>query len=92
MLRGAGAGLLSRDGFLARADDTFLQTKDDELQSAVFQIEIDDFEDFVDQYGQDASEKVIATLADRVVSVMLVRRVSRRGFLLGKGKAILFAP
>lgn len=70
LMRSSNTGLLSRDGMMVLAEEVLQRTQDKGLQSAVFQIEIDEFEDFVDQNGQNAAEKVVATVADRVVSVM----------------------
>ena len=70
LLRNSTAGLLSRDGMLVHAEHTFERTKESGLQSAVFQIEIDEFGELTDQFSQASAQKVVDALADRIVSVM----------------------
>ena len=63
-------GLVQREHLQECIEGIWQKTTHSGLHSAVFNIEIDNFDEFVDVYGQSAAERVTRTLGDRLVSAM----------------------
>lgn len=64
------SGLFTRDAFLVQVNDIGVQTREKGLHSALFQLEIDDYDDLFDQFGKEAADRIMATVSDRIVAVM----------------------
>ncbi|MFK7880299.1 putative bifunctional diguanylate cyclase/phosphodiesterase [Roseobacter sp.] len=66
----ASNGLTDRGGFENAVNETFLRARETTLTSAIFRIEVDDFEDLAERYGQAASDTVIARVGERLIAVL----------------------
>ena len=62
--------LTDRRDFEAIVAQTFQQTRETSLFSALFKVEIDESEDLADRYGQTATDTIIARTGERIVSVL----------------------
>ena len=67
--------LPGKDRFRIAAADTFEQTQDNTLKSAMLMLEIDEFDDFLDLHGPAAADAVLQRCGDRIVSTMRQRDI-----------------
>lgn len=65
-----GAGLINRQAFNTFADRTFESARDKSQKSAIFKVEIDDYNDLADRFGQTAADNVVARTGERLVATM----------------------
>ncbi|MBW4709869.1 bifunctional diguanylate cyclase/phosphodiesterase [Roseobacter sp. YSTF-M11] len=64
------SGLINRHAFDIFVEKTFEKARDDAYKSAVFKVEIDDFTDLADRFGQAAADSVVARTGERLVAAM----------------------
>ena len=64
------AGMLQRDGFEAFVEKTYNSAREKGRMSAIFKIEIDDFKDLADRYGQGAADTVVARTGERIATAL----------------------
>lgn len=69
-LHDAVTGLLLRDGFPPMADTIDRQITDSGLKSACFLVEIDDYHDHVERFGQRRGDLIAQHSGDRIVAVL----------------------
>lgn len=70
LMRQAHMGHISRDAFMALCQDALSKSREHGLQAALFQVELDDFADLLDRYGEAGADRVMTTISDRLVSIM----------------------
>ncbi len=70
LARSAVAGKMLHDGFKSITKEYFRSARESGLKSAVFQIELDDYDDLVTRYGQTAAEKITDTTCNRILSIL----------------------
>ncbi|MDW3224700.1 MAG: bifunctional diguanylate cyclase/phosphodiesterase [Paracoccaceae bacterium] len=63
------AGLIDRRSFEKISKEVFEKAQETTLTSAIFRIEIDDFEELIDQYGQSAIDAVVKRVGERLVAI-----------------------
>lgn len=63
-------GAIGRSDFETIVKSTFDAARDSNLTSAIFRVEIDEFEELIDRYGQSASDTVITRVRERLNTVM----------------------
>ena len=85
LLRNGGSGgpkqltdLPGLDRFKGASADTFEQTRDNTMKSAMLMLEIDEFDDFLDLHGSAAADAVLQRCGDRIVSTLRQRDVVAR--------------
>ncbi|MEE4187195.1 MAG: bifunctional diguanylate cyclase/phosphodiesterase [Roseobacter sp.] len=63
-------GLVSRETFTTLTEEAFRRTRETGLNSALFEVEIDEHDALIDHYGRTAADAVVATVGERIASVM----------------------
>ncbi|WP_187431585.1 hypothetical protein ROLI_033860 [Roseobacter fucihabitans] len=64
------SGLVDRSDFEMLTKAAFDKAKETAFTSAVFRVEIDDFEDLTDRYGQAVIEGVVKRVSERLVAIL----------------------
>jgi diguanylate cyclase (GGDEF)-like protein len=70
LLQRSSKTLLQRDIFTEFVERTYAQTYDRTTGSALFQIQIDDYQSLVDRHGQTAADTVIKRVSERIILQM----------------------
>lgn len=63
-------GMMLREGFELGVRDVFEDTSDTGLRSVIYIIEIDDYKNVVDRYGQEAGDQIMQRCGDRIASTL----------------------
>ena len=88
--RDAPTELLGFNAFETLSKEQLSLCRSEGRKSAVFFVEIDDFEEIVDRYGQSAADAVLAQTVSRIRAAL--REKDLLGALGGTGVAICLAP
>ncbi len=70
LARSAVAGVMHRDGFGVMVERIFQQAREEGLNTAVFQIELDEHKELLDRYGRRAADHVAQVTSSRIASIL----------------------
>lgn len=68
--RDSVTGMMLREGFEQIVADTFTETENPELRSAIIVVEIDEFRELVDRQGQSAGDNAVQRCGERILATL----------------------